>query len=118
MRKVTPFILLGLVFALPLAHSQTTSMEDFYRDCIMQEIEVHEVRANLVNSQSEHLQQCAEDASAQVRFYRQNKEELVQQMLDQGISNKTQAVRYFLIKTYATADAGNRTRVVIGSKSD
>lgn len=97
------------MLVLPLAHPQTTSTEDFYLDCIRQEIQVHEVKANLVNSRAKHYQQCAEDASAQARFYRRNTEELVQEVLDQGISKKTHAVRYFLV----IQQVSGRTKLVV-----
>lgn len=105
MKKATPLILLCVFLALSSAHSETVSKASYFRDCVNQKIEQCERKAKLIDSEGENLSCCAENALAQVKFYQQHKEELVQEMMDEQVKEKSYAVNYFLNKTYATSKA-------------
>jgi len=105
MKKAAPFILLCVFFSVSSAHCESAANGSYFRDCIDQKIEQCELKVNLLDSKSENLRSCAENADAQMKFYQQHKEGLVQAMIDEQVREKSYAVSYFLSKTYASSKA-------------
>lgn len=78
------------------------SQEDFYNTCIDKRIAECEVKASLEDSQSPNLLRLGVINRDQAAYYKENREELIQQMLSTHLETKAHAVDHFLIKAFFT----------------
>jgi len=74
--------------------------EDFYNTCINKRIAECQIKASLEDTQSPNLLHLAEINRDQAAFYKDNREELIKQMLAAHLETKAHAVDHFLIKTF------------------
>lgn len=77
-----------------------TSREDFYNACIDKRIAECEIKASLDDTQSSHLLQLIVTNRDEAVFYKDNRDELVKQMLARNLETKTHAVDHFLIRAF------------------
>lgn len=99
------FIIIGLVlWVAPLAACQD-SLETFYNDVIEQKVNDCIRKALLIGSRSENLRTHADASIRQAAFYKNNKEILVEEMIDQEIGKSRSKASYFLIKAYTNFSA-------------
>lgn len=76
------------------------TQEDFYNTCIDKRIAECEVKASLEDSQSPHLLRLVVINRDQAAYYKENREELIKQMLSTHLETKAHAVDHFLIKAF------------------
>lgn len=104
-------VLFALVILLgaALVNAQTNQQEDFYNACIVAKISQCQTKASFDESRSAFLSGYAEVNHKQAVFYRNNKEQLLENMMNQDLPLKTHRVEYFLIKAFFDQ---NRTQMV------
>jgi len=77
-------------------HDQETT----YRNLIDQKIAICQMKAQREDSEGKNVRAAAEKADKQAKFYIANKDDLVQQLVQQNVSAKPYKVNCFLIKAY------------------
>ena len=95
----TLFILTILTSAGP-AVADGTQQEDFYSTCIDNKIALCESKSILNDSRSSTLCDYAGLNQTKAEFYRNNRTELVQEMVKQDVTMKPHRVDYFLNKAF------------------
>jgi hypothetical protein len=73
---------------------------NFYKSCLEQKIAQCQRKARLVHSRGDHLKAYGEKSREKAVFYQENKERLVESMVDQGIPKKQYKIDYVLLHTY------------------
>ncbi|MCK8603396.1 hypothetical protein [Desulfoferrobacter suflitae] len=96
----TCFILIVLASA-GTAMSDQSQQERFYNTCIDQQIAQCESISNFSASRSTALCDYADLNRSKARFLENNREELVQQLIEEDIAMKGHRVDYFLNKAFA-----------------
>jgi hypothetical protein len=102
MRKlIVGLMVVAFGFSIAIVQAQDLSMVSFYEKEIDSKIAQRESQAQLLGINGSRNLVCdGRTAMDQANFYRNNKEALVQQMLEQEISNNPSRVEYFLIRAY------------------
>ncbi|MGA7878011.1 MAG: hypothetical protein WCA08_20300 [Desulfoferrobacter sp.] len=83
-----------------LAMSDGTQQENFYNTCIDNKIAQCESKLLLNDSRSNTLCNYAHLNQTKAEFYENNRDELVQQMVEEDITMKPHRVDYFLNKAF------------------
>jgi hypothetical protein len=92
-------VFLVLVIATT-AFGETDQQRDFYSACLDWKISKCEAKSAVRNSTSTSLYHYAELNRHQADFYENNREALIQEMLNQGLTLKKHEVEHFLIKSF------------------
>lgn len=93
----------GIIFmTFGLAAADDVGEPNFYLNCIDQEIQQCQCKAQLLDSQSENLRTCAGESMSRANFYRNNKDKLAAEMMAEEIPRNPHRVNYYLIKAYAS----------------
>lgn len=91
---------LAIVFSSGIAWSAPESPENFYRQAIDTKIAQCERKALFANCRGENLREYGKKACDQAAYYRNNKEQLVQEMMRLTLEQKSYKIDYFLICRY------------------
>ena len=97
--------LLGFVITMGMAPLTAQSeskdqLKKFYRNCIEKKISNCKAKTALKNSRSENLQMKANLAQKQLIFFTNNKNELIDEMIDQQIGYKQYKVEHYLNRRF------------------
>ena len=93
-------IVVGLLVTASLAHADMSKLEMYYHDCITEKIINCERIASMNNHTNSCMVQLIEMRSAQARFYRKHRKELVKEMVDSDLGMEPHKVNYFLITKF------------------
>jgi ABC-type thiamine transport system substrate-binding protein len=97
---VTLVAIVGLLLAASLAQADMSQLEMYYHDYITKKIvNCHRI-ASMNNVESPCVVQLIEMRSAQAKFYREHREELVKEMVESDLGKKPYKVDYFLISKF------------------
>ena len=93
-------IVVGLLVTASLAHADMSELEMYYHDCITEKIIACEKIASMINHTNSCMVQLVEMRSAQAKFYREHREELVKEMVESNLGKEPHKVDYFLITKF------------------
>ena len=92
--------IVGLLLVASLAHADMSQLELYYNDQITNKI----VNCKRIASEKNHNNPCmirlVEMRSAQVKFDREHREELVKEMVRSNVGTKQHKIDYFLITKF------------------
>ena len=92
--------IVGLLLVASLTHADMSHLELYYNDQITNKI----VNCKRIASEKNHNNPCmirlVEMRSAQVKFYREHREELVKEMVKSNVGTKQHKIDYFLITKF------------------
>lgn len=102
MRKlIMGLMVLVFGFGIAIVQADDRSMESFYAKQIDSKIIQRETQAKSLGMNGSRNLLCdGRTALEQANFYRTNKEALIQQMIQEDISDNPSRVEYFLIKAF------------------
>ena len=90
----------GLLVTANIAHVDMSGLEMYYHDFITKKI----VNCERIASMNNHVNSCmvslVEMRSAQARFYRKHREELVREMVARNIGREPHKIDHFLITKF------------------
>jgi len=86
-------IVVGLLVTASLAHADMNELEMYYHDCITEKI----INCERIASMNNHTNSCR---SAQAKFYRKHRKELVKEMVESDLGKEPYKVDYFLISKF------------------
>ncbi len=102
-------VLIGVLIAgmlmIPITLRADPAQRAAYEACVEEYISRLDVQKDLVDSRSEALRMCGEEARERAEFYRANKDLLIQAMETDRVKPSEPHVKYFLIKAYYSAVA-------------
>jgi len=93
-------IVVGLLVTASLAHADMNELEMYYHDCITEKIINCERIASMNNHTNSCMVQLIEMRSAQAKFYRKHRKELVKEMVESDLGKEPYKVDYFLISKF------------------
>jgi len=93
-------IVVGLLVTASLGHADMSELEMYYHDCITEKIINCERIASMENHTNTCMVQLVEMRSAQAKFYRKHRKELVKEMVESEIGKEPHKVNYFLITKF------------------
>ena len=97
---VTAVAIAWLLLAASLSHSDMSQLELYYNDCITEKIVNCERIASMKNHKNSCMVQLVEMRSAQAKFYREHREELVKKMVVRKIGTESHKIDHFLITKF------------------
>jgi hypothetical protein len=97
---ITVVVIVGLLLAAGLAHADMSQLEFYYHDCITKKIFNCERIASMKNHKNSCMVQLVEMRSAQAKFYRKHREELVKEMVESDLGMEPHKIDYFLISKF------------------
>ena len=103
--KVFIYFAFSLSLGFFTVHADITTRAPVYQTLIEKEIARCGHKLNLVNSRGENLRAYGRKAADQVVFYRQNKQQLVREMVEESVGMQSYRINYFLIKAFKTQQA-------------
>lgn len=100
-------LLLGIILLMLIWVSPITAQDSIgdkhislYRMIVNERILKCEIKATRYNSNSKNIRKEAALAKLQAKYLKNNKEKLVQNMIDNDIGTKPHQVNYYLIKNF------------------
>ena len=97
---ITTVAIVGLLTAASRANADSSRLELYYNDYITKKI-VHCKRiASMKNHKNSCMVRLVEMRSAQAKFYRKHREELVKEMVENDLGKEPHKVDYFLITKF------------------
>ncbi len=100
-------ILLGITLLMLIWVSPITAQDSkgdkhisLYRMIVNERILKCEIKSTMYNSNSKNIRKEAALAKQQAKYLKNNKEKLVQNMMDNDIGTKPHQVHYYLIKNF------------------
>jgi len=93
-------IVVGLLVTASLANADMNELEMYYHDCITEKIINCERIASMNNHTNSCMVQLIEMRSAQAKFYRKHRKELVKEMVESDLGKEPYKVDYFLISKF------------------
>jgi len=97
---ITTVAIVGLLMADSLANADSSPLEFYYNDCITKKIVNCERIASMKNHKNSCMVRLVEMRSAQAKFYREHREELVKEMVESDLGKKPHKIDYFLISKF------------------
>jgi hypothetical protein len=92
--------IVGLLLAASLAHADMSQLEIYYNDYITKKIVNCKRIASMNNVESPCVVRLIEMRSAQAKFYKKHREELVKEMVESNLGKKPHKIDYFLITKF------------------
>lgn len=90
----------GMLLVASLAHTDMSQLEMYYHDFITKKIVNCERIASMNNVESPCVVNLIEMRSAQAKFYRKHRKELVKEMVESDLGKEPHKVDYFLITKF------------------
>lgn len=87
----------GLPLVASLAYADMSQLELYYNDCITKKIVNCERISSMKNHKNSCMAQLVEMRSAQAKFYRKHRKELVKEMVENDLGKEPHKIDYFLI---------------------
>ena len=97
---ITFVAIVGLLMVARLAHADMSQLEFYYNDCITKKIINCERIASMKNHKNSCMVQLVEMRSAQAKFYRKHRKELVKEMVESDLGKKQHKIDHFLITKF------------------
>jgi len=97
---ITFVAVVGVLLAVSLTHADMSELEMYYHDCITEKIVNCERIASMDNHINSCMAQLVEMRSAQAKFYRKHRKELVKEMVESDLGKEPHKVDYFLITKF------------------
>ena len=94
---ITLMAIAGLLLTASLAHADMSQLEMYYNDYITKKIVNCERIASMENHTNSCMVRLVEMRSAQAKFYREHREELVKEMVESNFGKKPHKIDHFLI---------------------
>ena len=94
---ITTVAIVGLLMVASPANANSSRLELYYNDCITKKIVNCERIASMKNHKNSSMTSLVEMRSAQAKFYRKHREELVQEMVARNIGREPHKIDHFLI---------------------
>lgn len=94
-------VFFSLTFAvgnLSMVCANAEEDDSFYRDSIERRIDQCEQNRQLLQSKSENLRIYGKKKDKEARFYHENRENLIEEMIRKQVPKKSGSVQHFLIK--------------------
>ena len=118
-RQILPVILvtilasfLGISSANCVEVDKNTQLKKYYENFINEKISKCRSKAQLKESRSAHLQNCAAVESKKATFLSENKEMLIKEMLKRDIGVKSYKIEYFLNKIFYENNGTSNGKIV------
>lgn len=92
--------IVGLILGASVAHADMSQSELYYNDHITKKIVNCERIAATKNYKNSSMVRLIEMRSAQAKFYRKHREELVKEMVARNIGTEPHKIDYFLITKF------------------
>jgi len=93
-------IVTGLLVTANLAHAEMSDLKIYYHDCITKKIVNCERIASMENHTNSCVVQLVAMRTAQAKFYRKHRKELVREMVESEVGKEPHKVDYFLISKF------------------
>ena len=97
---VLVIILSGMLLAASIANADNSQLELYYNDCITKKIANCERIASAKNHKSPCMVRLVVMRSAQAKFYKKHREEIVKEMVARNIGKEPHKIDYFLITKF------------------
>jgi hypothetical protein len=97
---ITIVAIVGLLMVASFANADSSRLELYYSDCITKKIVNCKRIASSKNHSSSSMVRLVEMRSAQARFYRKHREELVREMVARNIGREPHKIDHFLITKF------------------
>ena len=97
---ITLVAIVGLLLAAGLVHADMGHLELYYNDYLTNKIVNCERVASMKNHKSSCMVQLLEMRSAQAKFYKKHREELVKEMVESNLGKKPHKIDHFLITKF------------------
>ena len=90
----------GMLLVASLAHADMSQLELYYNDCITEKIVNCEGIASMKNHKNSCMVRLVEMRSAQAKFYRKHRKELVREMVENDLGKEKHKIDHFLITKF------------------
>jgi hypothetical protein len=97
---ITTVAIVGLLMAASPANADSNRLELYYNDYITKKIVNCKRIASMTNRTNSCMVQLVEMRSAQAKFYRKHRKELVKEMVENDLGKEPHKVDYFLITKF------------------
>ena len=97
---ITFVSIVGVLLAVSLTHADMSQLEMYYHDYITEKIVNCRRIASMKNLESPCVVRLVEMRSAQAKFYRKHRKELVKEMIESNIGKKSHKIDHFLITKF------------------
>jgi hypothetical protein len=97
---ITTVAIVGLLMVASPANANSSRLELYYNDCITKKIVNCKRIASAENHSSSSMVRLVEMRSAQAKFYRKHREELVKEMVERNIGREPHKIDHFLITKF------------------
>jgi hypothetical protein len=97
---ITLMAIVGLLLAASFARADMSQLEMYYNDYITKKIVNCKRIASMNNVESPCVVHLVEMRSAQAKFYRKHREELVKEMVESNLGKKPHKIDHFLISKF------------------
>jgi hypothetical protein len=84
-----------------LVYAGTGQATSYYGDCIDQKIEQCERKADFIDCMSDPLRKWARMNKLKAKYFKENKKELINEMVAQDLGQKQYKTDYFLNKSFS-----------------
>ena len=97
---ITFVTIVGVLLAVSLTHADMSQLKMYYNDYITEKI----INCKRIASMNNHINSCmvqlVEMRSAQAKFYKKHRNELVKEMVESDIGKEAHKIDYFLITKF------------------
>ncbi|MBW1980530.1 MAG: hypothetical protein JRJ12_04870 [Deltaproteobacteria bacterium] len=97
---IISILILGTFAMAMFAYANDVALKSYYNDCIEKRIARCERMVAMLGSRCDSISRCARINTLQLKFLRENKDKLVQDMFVRDIGMKSYRVEYFLSKKF------------------
>ena len=93
---LTSIVVIGMLLTASLAFTDSSELKLYYNDCITKKIANCERIASAKNNKNPCMVRLVQMRSAQAKFYKKHREELVKEMVARNIGTEQHKIDYFL----------------------
>ena len=97
---ITMFFIAAILLGANIVHATSGQLESYYNDCITKKITHCELIASMHAGKSSSMIHLVEMRSAQAKFYRNHRRELIKEMVARNIGKKEYKIDFFLISKF------------------
>jgi len=97
---ITAVAIVGLLMEASPANADSSRLKPYYNDCITKKIVNCERIASMKNHKNSCMVRLLEMRSAQAKFYRKHREELVKAMVERNLGKEPHKIDHFLITKF------------------
>ncbi|MGD8372098.1 MAG: hypothetical protein PVF76_03565 [Syntrophobacterales bacterium] len=97
---ITMLLVAAMLLGANFVHAESGQLESYYNDCVTKKIANCKRIASTSTGKSSSMIRLVEIRTAQAKFYRNHREELVKEMVARNIGKKQYKIDYFLITKF------------------